>query len=290
MIGQLLISGVAIGSVYALLGLALVLIHKSTDVVNFAQGEMSMFSTFLAMTLVVRLGVPLWLVFVLAFPIGALLGALIERLFIRPMAGSPPVNLLIVAIGLFIVLNNLAGWIWGFDPFKFPSLFTADPVELAPGIRSSQNTLGVIGIAMVVMTGLFVFFEKTREGTAMRAASQNPEAARLMGIDVRRVSTIAWALAGGIGMISGMVIAPLVFLDSQMMVSVLLKAFAGAILGGFNSLPGAVVGGLFIGVAEVLFAAYVSTAFQDSFAFLVIVAVLMFRPTGLFSRSGIKKV
>ncbi len=202
MIGQLLISGIAIGSVYALLGLALVLIHKSTDVVNFAQGEMSMFSTFLAMTLVVRLGVPLWLVFVLAFPIGALLGALIERLFIRPMAGSPPVNLLIVAIGLFIVLNNLAGWIWGFDPFKFPSLFTADPVELAPGIRSSQNTLGVIGIAMVVMTGLFVFFEKTREGTAMRAASQNPEAARLMGIDVRRVSTIAWALAGGKG-ISG---------------------------------------------------------------------------------------
>lgn len=290
MIGQLLISGIAVGSVYALLGLALVLIHKSTDVVNFAQGEMSMISTFVALAIIGHLGVPLWVVFVLAFPIGALLGAIIERAFIRPMAGSPPVNLLIVAIGLFIVLNNLAGWIWGFDPYKFPSLFSVQPMDLGMGVRASPSTLGVIAIAVAVMVTLYVFFEKTREGTAMRAASQNSEAARLMGINVRRVSTLAWALAGGIGMISGMVIAPLIFLDNQMMVSVLLKAFAGAILGGFNSLPGAVVGGLFIGLAEVFFAAYVSTAFKDSFAFLIIVAVLMFRPTGLFTRSGIKKV
>ena len=290
MIGQLLISGIAVGSVYALLGLALVLIHKSTDVVNFAQGEMSMISTFVALAIIGHLGLPLWVVFVLAFPIGALLGAIIERAFIRPMAGSPPVNLLIVAIGLFIVLNNLAGWIWGFDPYKFPSLFSVQPMDLGMGVRASPSTLGVIAIAVAVMVTLYVFFEKTREGTAMRAASQNSEAARLMGINVRRVSTLAWALAGGIGMISGMVIAPLIFLDNQMMVSVLLKAFAGAILGGFNSLPGAVVGGLFIGLAEVFFAAYVSTAFKDSFAFLIIVAVLMFRPTGLFTRSGIKKV
>ncbi|HVL59704.1 MAG TPA: branched-chain amino acid ABC transporter permease, partial [Burkholderiaceae bacterium] len=183
----------------------------------------------------------------------------------------------------------LAGWIWGFDPYKFPSLFSPEPIQFG-GVRASPNSLGVIAIAFAVMLALYVFFEKTREGTAMRAASQNAEAARLMGVDVRRVSTIAWGLAGAIGMISGMLIAPLVFLDYEMMVSVLLKAFAGAILGGFNSLPGAVIGGLAIGVIEVLFSAYVSTAFKDSFAFLIIVAVLMFRPTGLFTRSGTKKV
>jgi len=282
MIGQLLVSGIAVG-------LALVLIHKATDVVNFAQGEMSMFSTFIALAMLQHLDLPLWVVFGLAFPIGALFGALIETLFIRPMAGAPSVNLLIVAIGLFIVFNNLAGWIWGFDPYKFPSLFSHDPIVFA-GARMSPNTIGVIAIAFALMGGLYLFFEKTREGTAMRAASQSPEAARLMGINVRRVSTMAWGLAGGIGMISGMLIAPLIFLDNGVMVWVLLKAFAGAIMGGFNSLPGAIVGGLFIGVAEVLFSAYVSTAFKDSFAFLIIIAVLMFRPTGLFTRIGTQKV
>ena len=284
MIGQLLISGIAVGSIYALLGLALVLIHKATDVVNFAQGEMSMFSTFIALAMLEQLRLPLWAVFALAFPVGAMFGALIEMLFIRPMAGAPPVNLLIVTTGLFIVLNNLAGWIWGFTPYKFPSLFSAAPIAVV-GVRASPGTIGVIAIAFVLMAGLYVFFEKTREGTAMRAASQSPEAARLMGINVRRVSTMAWALAGGIGMISGMLVAPLIFLDNELMVSVLLKAFAGAIMGGFNSLPGAIAGGLFIGVAEVFFSAYVSTAFTDSFAFLIIIAVLMFRPTGLFTRA-----
>jgi branched-chain amino acid transport system permease protein len=283
MIGQLLISGIAVGSIYALLGLALVLIHKATDVVNFAQGEMSMFSTFLALAMLEQLHLPLWAVLGLAFPVGAMFGAIIEIVFIRPMAGAPPVNLLIVTTGLFIVFNNLAGWIWGFTPYKFPSLFSATPITVV-GVRASPGTIGVIAIALVLMAGLYVFFEKTREGTAMRAASQSREAARLMGINVRRVSTMAWALAGGIGMVSGMLVAPLIFLDNGLMVPVLLKAFAGAIMGGFNSLPGAILGGLFLGVAEVFFAAYVSTAFTDSFAFLIIIAVLMFRPNGLFTR------
>ena len=208
----------------------------------------------------------------------------IERIVIRPLTGSPPVNLLIVAIGLFIILNNTVGWIWGYDPYTFPSLLPKNPVDLL-GARISPNSLGIIGVSLLLMAALYVFFEYTREGTAMRAASMNKRAAELMGIRVPRVSTMSWALAGGISMVSGMLVAPILFLDFEMMVSVLIKAFAGAILGGFNSLPGSVLGGLTIGVLENLFGAYVSTAFKDSFAFFVIIVVLMFRPAGLFTRS-----
>lgn len=289
MILQLIISGLAIGSVYALLALAMVLIHKATDVVNFAQGEMAMFSTFLCFALLHRLGVPFVLVFILSLPIGFLLGAVVERVVIQPIAADPPVNLLITTIGLWIVFNNLAGAIWGYDPYTFPSLFRPEPVELF-GARISPNSLGVIVVAVLVMGALYLFFEKTREGTAMRAASMNRRAARLMGISVPRVWMLSWGLAGAIGGIAGVLTAPMTFLDFEMMVAVLLKAFAGAILGGFNSLPGAVVGGLTIGLLETLFGAMVSGTFKDTFAFGIIILVLMVRPTGLFGRSGIKKV
>ena len=289
MIVQLIISGLAIGSVYALLALAMVLIHKATDVVNFAQGEMAMFSTFLCFVLFHEAGIPMALVFFLSLPVGFVLGALIERLVIQPIATDPPVNLLITTIGLWIVFNNLAGAIWGYDPYTFPSLFSSQPVELF-GARVSMNSLGTIIAAFVVTAGLFLFFERTREGTAMRAASMNRRAARLMGISVPRVWMLSWGLAGALGGIAGVLTAPVTFLDFEMMVAVLLKAFAGAILGGFNSLPGAIIGGLTIGVFETLFGALISSTFKDVFAFGVIILVLMVRPTGLFGRSGIKKV
>ena len=289
MILQLIISGLAIGSVYALLALAMVLIHKATDVVNFAQGEMAMFSTFVCFALLHSLGVPFILVFVLSLPIGFLLGAVVERVVIQPIAADPPVNLLITTIGLWIVFNNLAGAIWGYDPYTFPSLFRAEPVELF-GARISPNSLSVIVVAVLVMGALYLFFERTREGTAMRAASMNRRAARLMGISVPRVWMLSWGLGGAIGGIAGVLTAPMTFLDFEMMVAVLLKAFAGAILGGFNSLPGAVVGGLTIGLLETIFGAMVSGTFKDTFAFGIIILVLMVRPTGLFGRSGIKKV
>lgn len=286
---QLVVSGLALGSIYALLALSLVLINKATDVVNFAQGEMAMFGTFLCLSLTTATGLPLWLVLLLAFPLGALLGTLTERLAIRPLAGAPPVNALIVTIGLWLVFHHTAGWIWGWDPYRFPSLFAPEPVELL-GARISQNSLGVLGVSVAVMGTLYVFFEHTRFGVAMRAASMNRRAAQLMGVDVGRVSLVAWGLAAGIGIVSGFLVAPLTFLDFEMMVMVLLKSFAGAILGGFTSLPGAVVGCLVLGVLENLFGAFVSSAFKDTFAFGIIVVVLMFRPTGLFSRHAAKKV
>jgi branched-chain amino acid transport system permease protein len=286
---QLVVSGLALGCIYALLALALVIINKATDVVNFAQGEMAMLGTFGALSALSATGLPLWAVLVAAFPLGALFGLAVERVAMRPLAAAPPINALIATIGLFLVFHHLAGWIWGYDPYRFPSLFPPEPVTLG-GARISQTSLGMLAVALAVMGLLYLFFEHTRLGIGMRAASMNRRAAQLMGVNVGRVSMTAWALAGGVSLVAGILIAPLTFLDFEMMVIVLLKAFAGAILGGFNSLPGAVVGCLAIGVVENLFGAYVSTAFKDAFAFGIIVLVLMFRPAGLFTRLAGRKV
>jgi branched-chain amino acid transport system permease protein len=283
MLGQLIASGLALGSIYALLALSLVLINKSTDVVNFAQGEMAMFGTFICFALLTKAGMPLIAVLVLAAPIGALLGLATERIAIRPLQGAPQVNALIATIGLWMVFHHSAGWIWGYDPVRFPSLFPSDPLNVL-GARVAQNSLGIIGVSVLVMILLYLFFAYTRTGIAMRAASMNRRAAQLMGVEVQKVGLLAWALATAISVVSGLLIAPLTFLDFEMMFAVLLKAFAGAILGGFNSLPGAVAGCLLVGVLESLFAAYVSTAFKDTFAFCIIIAVLMLRPQGLFTR------
>jgi branched-chain amino acid transport system permease protein len=289
MVSQLVASGLALGSIYALLALSLVLINKATDVVNFAQGEMAMFGTFVCFALLTKAGLPLVAVLILAAPIGALLGMVTERATMLPLQTAPQVNALIATIGLWMIFHHAAGWIWGYDPVRFPSLFSADPVEVF-GARIAQNSMGIIGVSVLVVVLLYLFFEYTRLGIAMRAASMNRRAAQLMGVNVGRVSLVAWALATAISVVSGFLIAPLTFLDFEMMFAVLLKAFAGAILGGFNSLPGAVVGCLVIGVFESLFAAYVSTAFKDTFAFGIIIVVLMFRPQGLFTRRIGKKV
>ena len=283
MLGQLIASGLALGSIYALLALSLVLISKSTDVVNFAQGEMAMFGTFICFAVLTKAGMPLIAVLVLAAPIGALLGLATERIAIRPLQGAPQVNALIATIGLWMIFHHSAGWIWGYDPVRFPSLFPSDPLNVL-GARVAQNSLGIIGVSVLVMILLYLFFAYTRTGIAMRAASMNRRAAQLMGVEVQKVGLLAWALATAISVVSGFLIAPLTFLDFEMMFAVLLKAFAGAILGGFNSLPGAVAGCLLVGVLESLFAAYVSTAFKDTFAFCIIIAVLMLRPQGLFTR------
>jgi branched-chain amino acid transport system permease protein len=289
MISQLVASGLALGSIYALLALSLVLINKATDVVNFAQGEMAMFGTFVCFALLTKVGLPLIVVLILAAPVGALLGMATERVTMVRLQGAPQVNALIATIGLWMIFHHAAGWIWGYDPVSFPSLFSPDPVDVL-GARIAQNSLGIIAVSLLVVVLLYLLFEYTRTGIAMRAASMNRRAAQLMGVNVGHVSLVAWGLATAISVVAGFLIAPLTFLDFEMMFAVLLKAFAGAILGGFNSLPGAVVGCLVIGVSENLFAAYVSTAFKDTFAFGIIILVLMFRPQGLFTRRIAKKV
>jgi branched-chain amino acid transport system permease protein len=289
MAAQLVVSGIALGSIYALLALSLVLIDKACDVVNFAQGEMAMFGTFLCFALLTSTRMPLWLVLLLALPIGAVLGMVTERIALRPLQGAPPVNALIATIGLWMVFHHAAGWIWGYDPVRFPSIFSPEPVSVA-GVRIAQNSLGIIAVSFLVMLLLYLFLGHTRTGIAMRAASMNRRAAELMGVNIGKVRLIAWGLAAMISVVSGVLVAPLTFLDFEMMVAILLKAFAGAILGGFGSLPGVVVGCLLLGALENLFGAYISTAFKDTFGFGIILAVLMLRPQGLFSVGIAKKV
>ena len=286
---QLLISGLALGSAYALLALSLVLIHKATGVINFAQGEMATFATFVLFALWSRYQPPFAVVLILSLPLGACIGALVERCVIRPMMSSPSVNILIVTIGLWITFNSAVGWIWGFDPHVMPSVFPSTPIDVF-GARISQSGIGMIVVALAAMLALYIFFEYTRFGTAMRAATMNARAAELAGVNIASVSTMAWALGGALSALCGILVAPVVFLDHEMMVSLLLKAFAGAILGGFNSLPGAVVGALSLGVFESLFGALVSTRFKDAVALVIIVGALLIRPSGLFGVREGKKV
>jgi branched-chain amino acid transport system permease protein len=226
---QLIISGLALGSIYALLALALVIINKATDVVNFAQGEMAMIGTFACLAVLSAVKLPLAVLMLLAFPLGVAFGAVVERLALRPLVNAPPINALIATIGLFLIFHHLAGWIWDYDPYRFPSLFSPEPVSFL-GARVSQNSLGILGVSLGIMVILYLFFERTRLGTAMRAASMNRRAAQLMGVNVGHIAMAAWGLAGGISLVAGMLTAPITFLDFEMMVIVLLKAFAGAIL------------------------------------------------------------
>lgn len=289
MVISLIVAGLALGSIYALLGLSLVLVNKATDVVNFAQGEIGMIGAFTGMTVLAASGWPLPLVFVVGMLSGALLGLFLERVVIRPLGAAPHLNLLIVTVGLWFIFNSVAGLIWGYDPYRFPSLLPAEPLDIL-GAKVPPSSLGIVAVACVAMALLYLFFEHTRDGIAMRAASNNPRAARLMGIRVERVAAISWAVACGLSVTSSMLIAPVTFLDQQMMVPVILKAFAGAILGGFTSLPGTVVGCVLLGLAETFVGAYLSAALKDALAFTLIILVLMVKPAGLFGRSIRKKV
>jgi branched-chain amino acid transport system permease protein len=286
---QIGISGIALGSIYALLALALVLVHKATDVINFGQGEMAMFCTFIAYMMISRLGLPLYAVFLLSLPAGFIAGAAVDILVMGPLVGLPPLNSMIATLGVFTMLNSLAGEVWGYDAFRFPSLLPKQPVEMF-GFRTAPDSFAVIGVSLGLMLLLYIFFEHTKEGTAMRAASMNRWAATLMGIKSSRVSLIAWGLGGAVGAMSGLLVAPIVFLDSAMMTPIIVKAFAAAILGGFNSLPGAILGGFTLGVVEVALAAGGFDKFKDAVSLILIVIVLMALPNGLFGQRAKQKV
>ena len=289
MIISLIVSGLALGCIYALLGLSLVLVNKATDAVNFAQGEIGMIGAFAGMSAMTATGMPLPLAFLFGMVFGGVVGLVIERVAIRPLGAAPHLNLLIVTVGLWFIFNSAAGLIWGYDPYRFPSLLPADPIDIL-GAKVPPSSLGIVVVAGVAMALLYFFFEHTKDGIAMRAASNNPRAARLMGIRVERVAAISWAVACGLSVTSSMLIAPVTFLDQQMMVPVILKAFAGAILGGFTSLPGAVVGCVILGLSETFVGAYLSSAYKDAFAFTLIIVVLMVKPAGLFGKAVRKKV
>ena len=281
-------SGLASGGIYAGLALAIVMIYQSTAHVNFAQGEMAMFSTYIAWELI-EIGVPYWGAFVLTIIISFCAGVAIERLIIRPFQNLPVITIVIVFVGLLIIVNSMASWIFGTTLKTFPSPF---PTHALWGNRYiSNHELGAIGIVLIIVVILYVFFRHTPLGLAMRAAAENPVSSRLVGIRVGWMLALGWGLAAAIGSVSGMMVAPILYLDSGMMGGVLIYAFAGALLGGLDNPWGAALGGFIVGVMENVLGAYViGTQLKLSVALIVIVGVLLVRPSGMFGRTIVTRV
>jgi branched-chain amino acid transport system permease protein len=280
---QVLVDGVATGSIYAAVALALVLIFRSTGIINFAQGEMAMFSTFVAWGLHEG-GVPLGLAVLTTLGLSFLAGMAIERTLIRHFEGGDVLTLVIVTLGLFILLNGLAGWIWGFENRGFPSVFPDDSWTLG-GVRLSVESLGIVGVLLGVVGLLYLLFQRTKVGLAMRAAALDPSSSALVGVRVGHMLMLGWGLAAALGALAGVLVAPRLFLDVNLMGSVLIYAFAAAALGGFDSALGAVVGGWVIGVSENLAGTYVDFIGADLKILVplgIIFIVLLLRPAGLF--------
>ncbi|HVV93154.1 MAG TPA: branched-chain amino acid ABC transporter permease [Hyphomicrobiales bacterium] len=284
------IAGVATGGIYACVALAIVMIYQAIHSVNFAQGEMAMFSAFVAWQLI-GWGVPYWVAFVLTIVFSFAAGVMIERVLFRPVRDASVLSHIVVFIALLSILNSLAGFIWDFTIKTFPSPFGAGSL-FGTGLVSDHDA-GMLGVTLVLLLLLYVFFSRTRIGLAMRAAAADPVSARLVGIRVGWMVALGWGMAAAIGAVAGIMIAPVVFLEPNMMQSILLYGFAGAVLGGLSSPAGAVVGGILVGVIENLagtFLPEVGRELKLSIALAVIVAVLVARPGGLFGARTVTRV
>jgi branched-chain amino acid transport system permease protein len=282
------LAGLATGGIYASLALALVMIYQATHLLNFAQGEMAMFCTYIAWSLV-NAGVPYWVAFFLTVVIAFALGVLIQRFVLRPVRGSSVLSLVVVFIGLLVIFNSLAGWIFTYTIKTFPSPFPPEPPFGQHYVSSHE--LGATFVTLVVLVLLYGFFRFTPLGLAMRAAAQNPRSSRLVGIRVGWMLALGWGLASAIGAIAGMMVAPIVYLDPNMMSGILLYAFAAALVGGVDSPGGAAMGGFLVGVLENLLGAYViGTELKLSVALVLIVGVLVIRPSGLFGKVHVTRV
>jgi branched-chain amino acid transport system permease protein len=288
---QQVTSGLAAGAIYASLALALVLIYQTTNVVNFAQGEMATFTTYIAWTIMHR-GVPYWPAFVLTLLIAFGGGVAVERVLIRPLEHRAEIVIVIFTIGMLTALNGLTGWIWGPEVKLFDSPFPNRSV-IVGDVAISIRDIGTFGVCLGTVVLLWLFFRFTTLGLAMRAVAFNPEASRLMGVRVGWMLALGWGFAAMLGAIAGMMAAPSVFLDPDMMLVVLIYGFAAAVLGGIDSPVGAVVGGLLLGVSINLLGAYVDFVGQElrlPTALAVLLLVLIVRPTGLFGRVLVRRV
>jgi branched-chain amino acid transport system permease protein len=292
---QQVVAGLATGSLYAIIALGIVLIFRSTDVVNFAQGEMAMICTFFAWSFLNRMDL------IYAMPltlfVAFMMGAIIERVVIRQVENAPVLNAVIVTLGLFVLFNSVAGWIYGPIPRPFPSPFSSPfgsetNVEIG-NVTVAWHSIGVFATALVVSLALFLFFQRTKLGLAVRATAQNPVAARLVGVNTGRMLTLGWAMSSMVGALAGMLVAHTLQLDFNFMLTVLIFAFAAAVLGGLDSPLGAIVGGLTIGVVENLAGAlefYDIGQIKTVVAFIAIVTILVIKPSGLFGHRGATRV
>jgi branched-chain amino acid transport system permease protein len=287
---QLLVAGVSLGCVYALVALGFVLIYKATETVNFAQGDLMMLGAFFALTASVIMGWPYWATILFAVAVMAVVGMLVERIVLRPVLGQPAFTVVMITIGVGYVVRGVVTMIpgWGTDTHQIATPF-ADAIWNVGGVVLPVQQLGVIAMTAALCAVLFLFFRFSKLGVAMQATSQNQLAAYYMGIPVRRVNMMIWGLSAGVAAFAGILLAPATFIHSNMGF-IGLKAFPAAVLGGFGSVPGAIVGGLIIGVVEALAGYYLPEGFKDVAAYVVVLIVLMVRPSGIFGETARKKV
>ena len=288
---QQVVSGLATGGIYASLALALVMIYQATDVVNFAQGELAMFATYICWSLI-NAGMPYWAAFLTTLAIAFVGGVVIERVVIRPVENAPILSIVMVTLGLLVICNSVAGWIWTYVQKPFPSPFPENPYK-AGNIVLGAHDLGQIEVTLLVLLCIYLFFRFTPLGLAMRAAAHNPVSSRLVGIRVGWMLALGWGLAAVFGAVAGMMVAPVLTLEPNLMGGVQIYAFAAATLGGFTSPGGAVLGGFIVGVVENLVGTYVSfigTELKFTVALAMIIVVLLVKPTGLFGSTVVKRV
>jgi branched-chain amino acid transport system permease protein len=289
---QQVVAGLGLGAIYAALALALVLIHRATGVINFAQGEMAMFTTYIAWTLIENHGWSYWPAFVATLAFAFLLGVGVQRVVIAPVSNASVLTIVIMTIGLVLTFNGLASLIWSAEIRAFESPFPNETWDLG-GVAISQQDVGTFGVVLVLVALLWAFFQFTKTGLALRASALNPEASRLVGVRVGWMLAIGWGLAAMLGAVAGMLAAPTVLLDPNMMQAILIYAFAAAVLGGIDSPFGAVAGGLLLGVGLNLIGTYsdfVGADLKLPVALLIILVVLLVRPAGLFGKPVTRRV
>jgi branched-chain amino acid transport system permease protein len=285
---QLVLNGLAVGCIYGLVALGFVLIYKTTELVNFAQGDLLMLGAFCCYMFVVWYGVGYWLAFALTLVLVALFGAVLDATVLRRVIGQPQFAVVMLTIGLGATFRSFASITWGSEIYTLPTPFSAKSTMLGK-VNVSHEYVSIIVGTVLLCAGLFAFFRHTRVGVAMQATSQNQLAAYYMGIPVKRMFSLIWAISAGVAAFAGVLLAPVSLIDVNLGF-IGLKAFAAAVLGGFGSIVGALVGGLTIGLIEMFAGTYLPQGFKDVAAYIVLLVVLVIRPQGMFGTVGRKKV
>jgi branched-chain amino acid transport system permease protein len=284
---QYIFTGLTIGSIFAMVGLGFNIIYNSTDIINFAQGEFVMIGGMVMISLTKGLKIPMIPAFFLTIIIVSIVGILFERLAINPLSNPSIITLIIITIGASIVFKGMAMLIWGKDTFILPA-FTGETPIIVGGAVIIPQSLWVLGITLLVVIGLAIFFEKTLLGKAMRACATNRKAAGLMGINVKHMVMFSFALSAAIGAVAGVIITPISLMEYQRGTMLAIKGFAAAILGGLGSGAGSVIAGFIIGVMESMGAGFISSGYKDAIALVVLLLVLFLKPTGLMGRSELR--
>lgn len=284
---QFSITGLTIGSIYAIVGLSFVLIYSVTKVINLAQGEFVMLGGMVMFSFVTA-GLPYWISFFLTIIIVMILGWLMERVMIRQARGADPISLIILTIGASIFIRGVSSMIWGKDQVKVEPFTSNEPIGIAGAVITPQS-IWVLLIMLIIVGGLYILVDRTIVGKAFQACSVNPLAARLMGISPNKMSSFSFTLSASLGALAGLAIAPIMFPAYDMGVMLGVKGFSAAILGGLGSAPGAVLGGIIIGLLESFGAGYISSGLKDAIAFTAILAILLIRPSGILGEKNVGK-